>query len=120
MHLVHHAQVNGISNFPLRLGNKVKHMDIMVPIGPILADCEGGDQFCGRIKSYGVDAKRICRTCDAPQTECSNPNLACHRVTMLECQLAYQNSDLNHISELYIHNETNAFWKMNLGMILWV
>jgi len=106
---------NSLCNFNLKLGDKQKRVKLFVPIGPILADAQGGDELCCRRIFYGSSATRICRTCDAVAEECGNPDIPCRRVEMAECLNAYDSGSAERLNQLYLHNCRNAFFGLSFG-----
>ena len=101
--------------YELVLGDKKKIVKLLLPIGPILCDAQGGDELCGRILHYGAHAHRICRTCDAMPHNCGDPDVECNRVSMSELQKAVESNDEEALKILYSHRCNNAFFRMNFG-----
>jgi hypothetical protein len=58
-------QPGSMKDVYLRLGDKGKTVNMLVPLAFIIGDNQGGDSICGRAASYGLWARRISRTCDA-------------------------------------------------------
>ena len=101
--------------YELVLGDKKKVVNLLLPLGPILCDAQGGDELCGRIIHYGEHAHRICRTCDAMPHNCGDPDVECNRVCMSELQEAVETNDEERLKALYSHRCQNAFFRMNFG-----
>jgi hypothetical protein len=60
------AQQSGVmKEIYLVIGDKAKYVDMKIPLAFIIGDNQGGDMIAGRTCSYGLKAKRLCRTCDA-------------------------------------------------------
>src|SRR5688572_30237088 len=61
---------NALSDILLCLGNKIKKVNLKVPLAFIIGDIQG-DGIYGRSAYYQADACCICRMCDATPDACS-------------------------------------------------
>jgi len=60
------AQKEGaLINIPLQLDNKVKTVNLKVPLVYLIGDIQGEDGICGQSAYYQPDAHCICRMCAA-------------------------------------------------------
>ena len=51
--LVEAQKPDALNDVPLQLGNKLKNVNIKIPIMYIIGDNQGGDTICGRKVYYG-------------------------------------------------------------------
>ena len=61
-----HTNPEIFDNFPLRIGNHVKVVNLRFPVAFIISDTQGADKLCGRYLNYKQTVQRLHRTCLCP------------------------------------------------------
>ena len=106
---------NALDGIEIRLGDKVKRVNLKVPLATIIGDAQGHDQLCGRFCHYGIGVKRLCRTCDVPPREASNPHFKCKRIKMSEIFALIEANDGRALDAISQHNYRSAFADICFG-----
>jgi hypothetical protein len=69
-------------NFPLRIGNFVKNVNLRFPLAFVISDTQGADKICGRYVSYIDKIQRLHRMCQCHPSNATNTIAACQFVEM--------------------------------------
>lgn len=79
--LVEAQKPNALDNVKLQLDRKSKIVNLKIPVMYIIGDLQGGDTLSGCKSFFGMNAKRISRSCDAGPKQLANPRVgSCNRL----------------------------------------
>ena len=85
---------------------------IIVPvIQYIIGDCKGNDVLCGRKGTHHLGSPWLCRDCNCPSNQASNPTFQCRPISMNDIKNATE-QELTDMSHYLIDN---AFWDLPFG-----
>jgi hypothetical protein len=111
-----HANPSQFDNFPLRIGNHVKLVNLRFPVAFIISDTQGADKLCGRYVSYNDRIKRLHRSCLCSPANATNTTDQCVWVDMGAMMAVTERADkaeLNLYSQYYI--PSHAFRYVDFG-----
>ena len=111
-----HSDPSILDNFPLRIGNQVKLVNLRIPVAFIISDTQGADKLCGRYISYIDTVKRLHHTCTCPPMHATNTEESCTWVRMDEMMDVInraQKEELNSYSQNFI--PSHAFRNIDFG-----
>jgi len=111
------TQTNGsLNDIELCLGNKIKRVNLKIPIMFIIGDNQGGDSICGRTIHYGLSAKRISQMCDAGPTELQSPKIGtCKRIIMQDVMDNVERNNTKYLEDLYQAPHWIAWFDLDYG-----
>ena len=79
----------------------------------VIADNEGHDKLCGRYLSSL--ARRLCRYCDCPIADISNPDVKFSYTKQSQVEKLVQKNDLKGLQAMSQHHLQNAFYRLDFG-----
>ena len=82
-----------LDDFHLRIGNKVKLVNLRVPVAFVIADTQGADKLCGRYVSYNDLIQRLHRSCKCSPADACDTKHCCEWVTMDEMMGVIERGD---------------------------
>jgi len=89
---------------------------LKVPLAVIIGDNEGGDRLAGRRVFYGLDAKRISRTCDAKPENYHDFTVGnCEFLVMQDVIDYIDNHEWDKLQDLYQNPAWNPFFDLDYG-----
>jgi hypothetical protein len=111
-----HRNPSILDNFPLRIGNYVKKVNLRVPVAFVVSDTQGADKLCGRYISYTDKVSRLHRSCVCPQGSAADPNQICRFVTMEEMMEVIDTADREELQSYSQHAiPRHAFREVDFG-----
>jgi hypothetical protein len=112
-------QPGAMDNVYLALGDKAKYVNLKIPLAFIIGDNQGGDMIAGRTCSYGIKAKRICRTCNATPKNYANVKVdSCHFLRMIDIMNMVRQEQWVELELLYQAQFWNPFFDVDYGASL--
>jgi len=105
-----------LDNFPLRIGNHVRYVNLRIPIAFIISDTQGADKLCGRYVSYTDKIKRLHRSCMCSPLQASDSEHICEWVEMEDMMGVIDRGDPAEL-KLYSqhHIPDHAFRDLDFG-----
>ena len=103
LYLLKIAQSPGrLDNIELLLGNKTKVFNLKFPIMFIIGDNQGGNTICRRSFHYGINSRRISRTCNAGPDQLSKPEMdTCKRFIKKDMMTLVQDKEWERLDDLF-------------------
>lgn len=111
------TQTNGsLDNIELKLGDKVKMVNLKIPIMYIIGDNQGGDSICGRWIYYGKNAKRISCMCNAGPQELQSPKIgSCTKLLMQDVMTKVEQDDEMYLENIYQARHWISWFELDYG-----
>ena len=95
----------------LKCGKEI-HVNLIIYIQFIIGDTKGHDHLCGRMGSYQLGMKQLCRECDVSPDKSDNVEHKCSFRKLNEVKALKSNNEFKDIS---FYEVENAMYDLDFG-----
>lgn len=111
-----HENPTILDNFPLRIGNIVKTVNLRIPVAFIIADTQGADKLCGRYLVYNESIQRLHRSCMCSPSDATDTDNTCEWVGRQEMMEVIERNDKVELTKYsQQHIPLHAFRNIDFG-----